>query len=98
MTARTRRKKGAVRESTSDATTSGNRTVGKRAKNLLLDADALANAESLALGERLPAVPFRRRDGAELSPAVRWLSGIAAGSTADRETYREYLVAKYGGR
>ncbi len=80
---------------------------GKRAKNLLLDADALGRAESFSrrhgttvsrlVSDYLRSLPDFESD-VDLSPAVRRLYGIAAGTTADRETYREYLVAKYGGR
>ena len=82
----------------------------KRPKNLTLDPEAVARGEhygarhgaslSQLVSSFLYALP--RDDGPasvrELSPSVRRLYGVAAKATADRETYREHLAEKYGGR
>jgi hypothetical protein len=79
---------------------------GKRPTNLTLDADAVARGEQFARAQgaslsqlvngflhALPAAPEPA-----LAPAVRRLFGIAAAGTADRESYREHLLDKYGRR
>lgn len=80
----------------------------KRRKHLLLDEDALEHAESFSrwsgttlsrlVSDFLRSLPGDDDAELDLTPAVRRLYGIAAGGTADRDTYREYLVAKYGTR
>ena len=81
------------------------RRKAKRPKNLLLDPDAVARGErysrlhgtnlSRLVGDFLRALPLGAEESA-LSPAVRRLWGVAAGSTADREEHRQHLSRKYG--
>ncbi len=82
----------------------------KKATNLTLDPDAVARGEqygarhgrklSQLVNGFLAALPAVESDQTvtDLSPAVRRLYGIAAGSTTDRETYRAHLSQKYGTR
>ena len=79
----------------------------RRPKNLLLDPDAVARGErysqrhgtnlSRLVGDFLRALPLAANDES-LTPAVRRLWGIARGSDADREKYRDHLGRKYGAR
>lgn len=79
----------------------------KRRKHLLLDEDALEHAESFSrrngttlsrlVSDFLRSLPGEDV-GLDFSPVMRRLYGIAEGGTADRDTYREYLIAKYGTR
>ena len=78
----------------------------KRPKKLLLDPDAVARGErysrlhgtnlSRLVGDFLRALPLGA-DESSLTPAVRRLWGIAAGSNADRELHRQHLSRKYDG-
>ena len=78
----------------------------KRPKKLLLDPDAVARGErysrlhgtnlSRLVGDFLRALPLSA-DESSLTPAVRRLWGIAAGSNADRALHRQHLSRKYGG-
>jgi|SRR5665213_1370130 len=85
---------------------------GKKATNLTLDPEALARGERFSrlhgtsvsqLVTRflysLPAAVDADTDPslANLTPVVQRLYGVAAGGTADRATYREYLFEKYRG-
>ena len=79
----------------------------KQAKNLSLESDAIDRGEryselhgtnlSRLVSDFLRSLPL---GGARqsLSPAVRRLRGIAAGSKVDGATYRQHLHRKYGGR
>jgi len=79
----------------------------KRPKNLLLDPDAVARGErysrrhgtnlSRLVGDFLRSLPLGA-DESTLTPAVRRLWGITRGGDAGRETYRQHLDKKYGGR
>ncbi|HET8770074.1 MAG TPA: DUF6364 family protein [Gemmatimonadaceae bacterium] len=83
----------------------GGGTEKKRAKNLLLDVDALERAEAFSrrkgttvsrlVSDFLRSLPDDEAP-LELPPVVRRLYGLAAGGTTDREAYREYLYEKYG--
>ena len=107
MSERVKRKKSRGRRTDPEATTSGASGATKRAKNLLLDVDALEHAESFSrqhgttvsrlVSDYLRSLPVVRSE-VELPPAVRRLYGLAAGGTADRQSYREHLNAKYGER
>jgi len=78
----------------------------KKAKNLSLEHDAVARGErfsqlhgtnlSRLVSDFLRSLPI---GGARepLSPAVRRLRGIAAGSKLDRAAHRDYLRRKYSG-
>lgn len=78
----------------------------KKPKNLSLEPDAVARGErysklhgtnlSRLVSDFLRALPLEGMKE-PLSPAVRRLRGIAAGSKSDRSTYREYLHRKYVG-
>ena len=80
---------------------------GKRAKNLLLDPDAVARGErysrrhgtslSQLVGDFLRSLPLGA-EASSLTPAVRRLWGVAKGKDATREAYREHLSRKYGSR
>lgn len=79
--------------------------MARRSKNLSLDAAAVERGEryselhdtnvSRLVSNFLASLPV---DGSEsestLSPAVRRLLGVGAGTT-DREAYRRHLLAKY---
>ena len=81
------------------------RRKAKRPKNLLLDPDAVARGErysrlhgtnlSRLVGDFLHALPLGAEELA-LTPAVRRLWGVAAGSDTDKELYRQHLSRKYG--
>jgi len=81
------------------------RRKAKRPKNLLLDPDAVARGErysrlhgtnlSRLVGDFLRALPLDAERSA-LTPAVRRLWGVAAGSDADQELHRQHLSKKYG--
>ena len=81
------------------------RRKAKRPKNLLLDPDAVARGErysrlhgtnlSRLVGDFLHALPLGAEELA-LTPAVRRLWGVAAGSDTDKEVYRQHLSRKYG--
>lgn len=75
-------------------------------KNLSLEPEAIARGErygerhgknlSQLVNDLLHALPLEGPQSAELSPLVRRLLGVAAGSDADRESYRNHLSRKYG--
>jgi hypothetical protein len=75
-------------------------------KNLSLEPEAIERGErygarhgknlSQLVNDLLHALPLDRPAPAELSPVVGRLLGVAAGSEADRKTYREHLSRKYG--
>ncbi|MBA3894110.1 MAG: hypothetical protein H0X69_10510 [Gemmatimonadales bacterium] len=75
-------------------------------KNLSLEPEAIARGErygerhgknlSQLVNDLLHALPLERSAGAELSPLVRRLLGVAAGADADRESHRDHLSRKYG--
>ena len=79
----------------------------KRAKNLLLDPDAVARGErysqrhgtnlSRLVGDFLRALPIDATD-ASLTPAVRRLWGVARSARSDRASHRAHLRKKYGTR
>jgi hypothetical protein len=84
--------------------------MGKIAKNLSLEADAVARGErygrrhgknlSQLVNDFLRGLPLEAPSERELSPVVRRLRGIAAGagSRAGRKAHREHLYRKYGRR
>ena len=86
------------------------RKPAKKPTNLTLDPEAVARGERF--GERhgtslsqlvtsfLYSLPADESGDAppDLAPPVRRLYGLAAGGTTDRDTYREHLRRKYGGR
>ena len=86
---------------------SNERPKPKRPKNLLLDPDAVARGErysrrhgtnlSRLVGDFLRSLPLGADEGA-LTPAVRRLWGIAAGTDTDRQQFRQHLSRKYGSR
>ena len=75
-------------------------------KNLSLEPEAIERGErygqrhgknlSQLVNDLLHALPMERLAPAELSPLVRRLLGVAAGSDVDREGYRDHLSRKYG--
>jgi hypothetical protein len=79
----------------------------KRAKNLLLDPEAVSRGErysrrhgtnlSRLVSDYLRALPLGG-DELPLSPVVRRLWGVARAGKDDKETYRAHLTRKYGGR
>jgi hypothetical protein len=80
--------------------------MAKQSKNLSLDPEAVRRGEryselhgmnlSQLVSNFLSRLPTDSEDQeTSLSPAVRRLVGIGAGS-ADREDYRRHLVEKYG--
>ena len=82
--------------------------MGKIAKNLSLEPDAVARGErygrrhgknlSQLVNDVLRGLPLESPAERELSPLVRRLRGVAAGRRAARKAYREHLYRKYGGR
>lgn len=82
--------------------------MGKIAKNLSLEPDAIARGErygrrhgknlSQLVNDFLRGLPLESPAERELSPLVRRLRGVAAGGRAGRKAYREHLYRKYGGR
>jgi hypothetical protein len=85
---------------------------GKKATNLTLDPEAVARGErfsrlhgtsvSQLVTRFLYSLPAAVDADtglslANLMPVVQRLYGVAAGGTADRATYREYLFEKYRG-
>lgn len=80
---------------------------GKQAKNLLLDAEAIARGErysdlhgttlSRLVGDFLQSLPL---EGARrpLAPAVARLRGTAKGGKTDLRAHRAHLYRKYSGR
>ena len=79
------------------------RRKAKRPKNLLLDPDAVARGErysrlhgtnlSRLVGDFLHALPLGAEELA-LTPAVRRLWGVAAGSDTGRELHPQHLSRK----
>ena len=82
--------------------------MGKIAKNLSLEPDAVARGErygrrhgknlSQLVNDFLRGLPLESPAERELSPLVRRLRGVAARGRAARKAYREHLYRKYGGR
>jgi len=82
--------------------------MGKIAKNLSLEPDAIARGErygrrhgknlSQLVNDFLRGLPLESPAERELSPLVRRLRGVAAGGRAAGKAYREHLYRKYGGR
>ena len=80
--------------------------MAKVPKNLSLEPEAIERGErygerhgknlSQLVNDLLHALPLERPAPAELSPLVRRLLGVAAGSDVDRESYRDHLSRKYG--
>ena len=81
----------------------------KKATNLTLDPEAIANGErfgrlhgtslSQLVNRLLLALPGAMEVEPTLrTPAVRRLYGAAAGAAASRDDYREHLASKYGDR
>ena len=78
----------------------------KKPKNLSLEADVVARGErysqlhgtnlSRLVSDFLRSLPLGAAKE-PLSPPVRRLRAIAAGSKVDRKAYREHLQRKYGG-
>lgn len=78
------------------------------AKNLSLEPDAVKRGErygrlhgmnlSRLVSNFLRALPLDPPDDQTLSPVVRRLRGVAAGSKSDLTEYREHLHRKYGSR
>jgi hypothetical protein len=83
------------------------RKKAKRPKNLLLDPDAVARGEkysrrhgtslSRLVGDFLRSLPLGA-DESELTPAVGRLWGVGRSGGNGRDTYRQHLSRKYGGR
>lgn len=79
----------------------------KKPKNLSLESDAIARGTrysqqhgtnlSRLVSDFLRSLPLGK-PRPPISPAVRRLRGIAAGSKSDRATYRAHLRRKYGGK
>jgi hypothetical protein len=80
--------------------------VAKVPKNLSLEPEAIERGErygerhgknlSQLVNDLLQALPLERQAPVELSPLVRRLLGVAAGSDTARESYRDHLSRKYG--
>jgi hypothetical protein len=80
--------------------------MAKVPKNLSLEPEAIERGErygerhgknlSQLVNDLLHALPLERPGPAELSPLVRRLLGVAAGSDADVDGYRDHLSRKYG--
>ncbi|HEY5218410.1 MAG TPA: DUF6364 family protein [Gemmatimonadaceae bacterium] len=79
----------------------------KKPKNLSLDPRVVARGEryselhgtnlSRLVGDFLRALPVGEPEPAS-SPIVRRLRGVAASGKGSRDTYRQHLRRKYGGR
>lgn len=82
--------------------------MAKIAKNLSLDSEAIARGErygrrhgknlSQLVNDFLRGLPLESPPERTLSPVVRRLRGIAAGSKAGRDEYRKGRYRKYGAR